>query len=111
MHCTTLFIWFILYSILGWMYETIYCSLKSLKWDNRGMLIGPYCPIYGVGAVLDVLLCGGLPGKGAVFLACMLGSAVIQAIRKILLCIFNKGTVFFRNLQIDCISCRFQFRI
>lgn len=78
MHCTTLFIWFILYSILGWIYETIYCSLKSLKWDNRGMLIGPYCPIYGVGAVLDVLLCGGLPGKGAVFLACMLGSAVLE---------------------------------
>lgn len=78
MHVTTLFIWFILYSILGWIYETIYCSLKSLKWDNRGMLIGPYCPIYGVGAVLDVLLCSGLPNGWAIFFACMLGSAILE---------------------------------
>ena len=78
MHFTTIFIWFVLYSILGWIYETIYCSVKTLKWDNRGMLIGPYCPIYGVGAVLDVLVCGGLPNYGAVFLTCMLGSAVLE---------------------------------
>lgn len=78
MHCTTLFIWFMLYSILGWIYETAYCSIKNLKWENRGMLIGPYCPIYGVGAVLDVLLCRGLPGKNQVFFACMFGSAVLE---------------------------------
>ena len=78
MHITTIFIWFILYSILGWIYETIFCSVKTLKWDNRGMLIGPYCPIYGVGAVLDVLVCSGLPNYGAVFLTCMLGSAVLE---------------------------------
>lgn len=78
MHITTIFIWFMLYSILGWIYETIFCSVKTLKWDNRGMLIGPYCPIYGVGAVLDVLVCGGLPNYSAVFLTCMLGSAVLE---------------------------------
>lgn len=78
MHFTTIFIWFVLYSILGWIYETIFCSVKTLKWDNRGMLIGPYCPIYGVGAVLDVLVCGGLSNYGAVFLTCMLGSAILE---------------------------------
>lgn len=78
MHISTLFIWFILYSIIGWIYETVFCSIKKLKWDNRGMLIGPYCPIYGVGAVLDVLLCSGLPNARAVFLACMLGSAILE---------------------------------
>lgn len=78
MHISTLFIWFILYSIIGWIYETVFCSIKKLKWDNRGMLIGPYCPIYGVGAVLDVLLCTGLPNARAVFLACMLGSAILE---------------------------------
>ena len=78
MHITTLFIWFILYSILGWIYETIYCSAKALRWDNRGMLNGPYCPIYGVGAVLDVLLCGGLPNRMAVFLVCVIGSAILE---------------------------------
>lgn len=78
MHTSTLFIWFILYSILGWIYETTFCSIKKLTWDNRGMLIGPYCPIYGVGAVLDVLLCSSLPNAGYVFIACMLGSAVLE---------------------------------
>lgn len=78
MHIVTLFIWFILYSILGWIYETIYCSVKSLKWDNRGMLIGPYCPIYGVGAVLDILLCSDLPSSVAVFFACMIGATVLE---------------------------------
>lgn len=78
MHITTLFLWFILYSGLGWVYETVYCSVKNLKWDNRGMLLGPYCPIYGVGAVLDVLLCSGLPDSSMVFFACMLGSAVLE---------------------------------
>lgn len=78
MHTTTLFIWFILYSILGWIYETIYCSIRKLKWENRGMLIGPYCPIYGVGAVLDVLLCSKLPTNSAIFFTCMFGSAILE---------------------------------
>lgn len=78
MHVTTIFIWFMFYSIVGWIYETIYCSIKGLKWDNRGMLIGPYCPIYGVGAVADVLLCSHLDSVTAVFFCCMFGSAVLE---------------------------------
>lgn len=78
MYISTLFIWFMLYSVLGWVYETIYCSVKGLKWDNRGMLIGPYCPIYGVGAVLDILLCSGLPDNASVFFACVFGSAILE---------------------------------
>ncbi|MCM1283850.1 MAG: putative ABC transporter permease [Muribaculaceae bacterium] len=79
MHVTTLFIWFILYSALGWAFETIYKSVVGLKWDNRGMLLGPYCPIYGIGAVLDILFCGGL-SKSAVFFICMFGSAILEYI-------------------------------
>lgn len=78
MHFTTLFIWFILYSIIGWIYETIYCSVKDLHWDNRGMLFGPYCPIYGVGAVADVLLCSHLGSPVAVFFCCVIGSAILE---------------------------------
>lgn len=78
MYVSTLFIWFLLYSIIGWIYETAYCSVRKQKWDNRGMLLGPYCPIYGVGAVLDVLMCSSLPYAWSVFLACMCGSAVLE---------------------------------
>lgn len=48
--------WLFLYSVIGWLYETILCSVTERKWVNRGFLNGPYCPIYGFGALLCVLL-------------------------------------------------------
>lgn len=78
MHIVTIFIWFILYSMMGWIMETFYCSLKSLKWNNRGMLMGPYCPIWGVGAILDILICGGQQNPWIVFYVCMFGSAILE---------------------------------
>lgn len=49
-------IYFYMYAILGWICECIYCSVPAKKWINRGMLIGPYCPIYGFGALLILFL-------------------------------------------------------
>ena len=47
------FFFFIVYSIIGYLAELIFCSIGSKKLVvDRGFLIGPYCPIYGVGAVL-----------------------------------------------------------
>jgi len=51
-----LFILFLLYSSLGWLIETIGDFIKNKKFINRGFLLGPYCPIYGVGVVLITLL-------------------------------------------------------
>ncbi|MBM7689564.1 hypothetical protein BCR24_12405 [Enterococcus ureilyticus] len=45
---------FFIYSFVGWLWETVYCSLKAGKFVYRGFLIGPYCPIYGFG-ILGVL--------------------------------------------------------
>jgi uncharacterized membrane protein len=48
-----LFLWFFLYSLLGWLYESILCSIfGERRFINRGFLLGPYCPIYGTGAIL-----------------------------------------------------------
>ena len=47
---------FMIYSCLGWIYETLLCTLKSGKWENRGFLYGPICPIYGVGSVIIILI-------------------------------------------------------
>lgn len=52
------FLWFVFYSIVGWVYETILCSSREGRFINRGFLNGPYCPIYGAGAVLDLLILG-----------------------------------------------------
>lgn len=47
-----IFFMFLSYSIMGWLVECIFCSIddKKLVYD-RGFLLGPYCPIYGWGAL------------------------------------------------------------
>ena len=52
---TLLFLYFIFYSFLGWGMETIYCSVLKRRFVMRGFLLGPICPIYGVGALLMIL--------------------------------------------------------
>lgn len=48
-----LFIWIFFYSLLGWLYESFICSIfGERRFINRGFLLGPYCPIYGTGAIL-----------------------------------------------------------
>ena len=49
------FIMFILYSIIGYVAEIINLTIMTRKpvW-NRGFLIGPYLPIYGVGCIFMV---------------------------------------------------------
>ena len=51
----TWFLWLMIYSIIGWVYESTICSIGHRKLINRGFLNGPYCPIYGTGAVLVLL--------------------------------------------------------
>ena len=75
---------FVIYSFLGWVYETTYCMIKWKKWENRGFLYGPVCPIYGSGAVLAMLLARAVSRAGfeytwwMVFIVCALGSIVLE---------------------------------
>lgn len=50
---------FLVYSFLGWICETLFCSLAARKFINRGFLTGPFCPIYGFGAIMILLLFSG----------------------------------------------------
>lgn len=49
---------FIIYSMLGWLVESIYMSICNKKLTNRGFAKSPFCPIYGVGAVCCYLILG-----------------------------------------------------
>lgn len=51
-----LFIIFITCSFIGWLIESILSLIEDKKMVNRGFLVGPYCPIYGVGAICLILL-------------------------------------------------------
>lgn len=48
----TLTLFFSVYSMIGWLCESIYCSIPQKRWINRGFLNGPFCPVYGFGALL-----------------------------------------------------------
>ena len=48
------FILFMMYSFAGWIRETLWVSYCNKKIVDRGFLIGPYCPIYGFGAILII---------------------------------------------------------
>lgn len=45
-----------IYSIAGWIMETVNISIQKRKFVNRGFLIGPYCPIYGTGVIAITVL-------------------------------------------------------
>lgn len=43
---------FYIFSFLGWIYEVIFVTIRDKKPANRGFLIGPILPLYGIGATL-----------------------------------------------------------
>lgn len=51
-----LVLYFFIYSVIGWMWETLYCSLSDGHYVARGFLYGPYCPVYGFGVLLLLYL-------------------------------------------------------
>lgn len=50
------FLWYIFYSVAGWIIETLLFAIRDKKSTKRGFLFGPLCPIYGTGAVMCTAL-------------------------------------------------------
>ncbi|MCI8309814.1 MAG: putative ABC transporter permease [Clostridia bacterium] len=85
------FIFFMLYAIIGWCYE-VFLEVVIYKWgfSNRGVLFGPYCPVYGVGALAFIFTAGRIiKSKNLkekilfipiVFVLCMLIATAIELI-------------------------------
>jgi uncharacterized membrane protein len=79
------FVEFIFYSFLGWVWESIYCTINEKKWADRGFLFGPICPIYGscvvaasmVFSIFPVLRSPEFPIWG-IFILCVIGSAIAE---------------------------------
>ncbi len=77
-------VYFVIYSFLGWIYETIVCTIRWKRWENRGFLYGPICPIYGTGAVGSMIVIDLITRNGGsytwwgVFICSVLGSAVLE---------------------------------
>jgi len=49
-------VWLGVFSVAGWLWECTLCAVTTGRWNNRGFLFGPVCPIYGSGVVAALLV-------------------------------------------------------
>ena len=58
------YLYFVLYSVIGWCYE-VFLEVVVYRWgfSNRGVLFGPWCVVYGFGALLLLWTLGPLQRK------------------------------------------------
>lgn len=73
------FLLFITYAFFGWLMEVICKLIQEKRFINRGFLIGPYCPIYGWGALaITILLKKYLDDPIALFFMSVIICSVIE---------------------------------
>lgn len=69
--CILIIIFFI-FAVIGWLMEVMLKYIQYGRFINRGFFIGPYCPIYGFGVVVIIVIVGSIIGKegtyGGIFL-------------------------------------------
>ncbi len=64
-------LYFYFYCFCGWVFESVYVSIKDKKWTNRGFMRGPFLPIYGSGAIVMLLV--SKPVEDNIFLVYIMG--------------------------------------
>ncbi len=79
------FFWLVAYSMIGWIYESLLESFRQKKLVNRGFLNGPYLPIYGSGALLDVVLLGWIRNPVILFFASAVICCVVEFFASVLM--------------------------
>ena len=96
------FLIFMIYAIIGWLYE-VFLEVIVYNWgfSNRGVLTGPYLPVYGFGALIFVIcfyrIIKNKPLKQkimlipVIFLACMTSATLLELITSYI-CEFFMGS-------------------
>lgn len=72
-------LFFYIYCIAGWCFESTYVSLKEHHPVNRGFMHGPVVPIYGTGAIVILFAC--LPFQAipaAVYVTGLLAATLLE---------------------------------
>lgn len=77
---------FLLASVGGFILEGIWCVVRLHRWENHsGLIWGPLCTIYGVGAVAMYLISGMIPAQlphwgivAARFAVCALAGSAVE---------------------------------
>lgn len=81
MKISELYLIFFIYSFIGWCWESFPCSTIELdRFYNRGFLLGPSCPIYGLGATISYLMLKNFESNFYIFLYSAFLSCTIEYI-------------------------------
>ncbi|MBZ4647302.1 MAG: hypothetical protein JG777_2791 [Clostridia bacterium] len=80
-----LFYYFVIYSFLGWCMETIYATYKEKRFANRGFLNGPFCPVYGFGALILIILLEPIRNPLLLFICAMVLTSILEYITGLIL--------------------------
>lgn len=76
----------LLYSIIGWTYESSIFSLcEQGKFMNRGCFVGPYCPIYAVVSLLNLYLLEGVTSSVKIVIISALTCCAIEYVTSVVL--------------------------
>ena len=79
-----LFWYFLIFSILGLIIETLYCYFMTGTWESRkGLIWGPFCPVYGVCGALLIWILNKIKFKS--ILQLFLGGFIIGSIAEYIL--------------------------
>ena len=78
--------YFIIYSIAGYVVETIYGMITKGLWESRqSFLYGPFCGIYGLGAVIMIVCLHKFPKKfNALFIGGFIVGSIVEYIVSLL---------------------------
>ncbi len=77
---------FFVYAFLGWCSEVCFAAVTLGKFSNRGFLNGPICPIYGVGALIVMLLLTPVSNQlAALFFSSMILTTLLEYITGLVL--------------------------
>lgn len=96
------FLYFMMYSIIGWIFEEFLEIIVFQRgYTYRGILFGPYCPVYGISTIIFILTLGKLLKHKTmkqkilliplIFLGCSLIATVMELLASYL-CEWTFGT-------------------
>ena len=102
------FTYFLLYSFLGWVMESIFRSIIEQKIINTGFLKGPICPIYGIGAFIMAFILNRLSNN---IIILFLASMIILTIWEYVVGVFLEKTFHTKYWDYSDHKINFQGRI
>lgn len=90
---------FFIYSFIGWLFETAYAAIRQKHFVNRGLVSGPLCIVYGIGAVLMTVGLHELSGFWLFLFATVYAAAIELAAGKLIERIYHERWWNYSNIK------------